>query len=85
MRVSRLVLGLVLLGCIGADMAPEPDPSSQRTLVSGDVVGYLHPDRPAHVWKGIPFARPPEAELRWRAPLPPERWEGGPSRWRVGG
>ena len=26
------------------------------------------------VWKGIRYAAPPVADLRWRAPQPPERW-----------
>ena len=28
------------------------------------------------VFKGIPFARPPLGDLRWRAPLPPTPWSG---------
>jgi para-nitrobenzyl esterase len=30
----------------------------------------------AHTWLGIPFARAPVGELRWRAPQPTEPWEG---------
>jgi len=28
------------------------------------------------IYKGIPFAAPPVGDLRWRAPLPAEKWEG---------
>jgi len=34
--------------------------------------GYLN----SYVWKGIPYARPPVDELRWRAPADPESWTG---------
>ena len=29
-----------------------------------------------HVWKAIPFAKPPAGELRWKAPRDPETWSG---------
>jgi para-nitrobenzyl esterase len=37
-----------------------------RGMASGDVL----------VFKGIPFARPPIGDLRWRAPQPVEPWRG---------
>ncbi len=58
-----------------APPTPVTDPSSLRSTTSGAVVGFVGA-YDSHVWLGIPFARPPLGELRWRAPEPPQSWEG---------
>lgn len=35
-------------------------------------------------WKGIPFAKPPIGELRWHAPVDPDRWRGTRSARQFG-
>ncbi len=49
------------------------DVSSERLLGLGSVVGFAAPHE-THAWLGIPFARPPVADLRWRAPQPADAW-----------
>jgi para-nitrobenzyl esterase len=53
--------------------APAVDPNAKRATRQGAVVGFAS-EEGAHVWRGIPFARPPLDDLRWRAPEPPEPW-----------
>ncbi len=40
----------------------------------GKLQGLVEDD--LHVFRGIPFAAPPVGELRFRAPRPPESWDG---------
>jgi para-nitrobenzyl esterase len=58
-----------------APPAPETDPVTQRSLSSGNVVGFID-EKEAHVWLGIPYAAAPKGPLRWRAPEPAPAWEG---------
>lgn len=39
------------------------------------MVGFAS-EEGAHAWLGLPFAKPPVGDLRWRAPRPPDAWEG---------
>ena len=75
------VLGLA--GCVGprepaATAIPASDeaaPGSLRTLRDGRVVGTrgLYG---GFAWLGLPYARPPVGERRFRASAPPESWSG---------
>jgi len=58
-----------------ATAPPQRDDVTLRTTTAGDIVGFI--DRlGTRAWMGVPFAEPPVGELRWRAPLPPSRWQG---------
>jgi para-nitrobenzyl esterase len=42
----------------------------------GYLQGSLEPNQSVVSFKGIPYATPPLAELRWQAPQPPKSWHG---------
>jgi para-nitrobenzyl esterase len=41
---------------------------------SGEIEGKL--DGPVHAFLGIPYAKPPVGDLRWKPPVPADRWSG---------
>ena len=69
---------LALSGCFGNDSDDDDDtsePTSAKiTLANGEVQGIVEDD--TLIWHGLPYAKPPVGDLRWRAPLPPENWTG---------
>jgi len=72
-----LLATALLASCASPTTAPSraADASSLRDLPAGQVVGHAS-ESGAHAWRGIPFAKPPVGELRWRAPEPLPRWNG---------
>ncbi len=48
----------------------------QATTKYGVVEGVPSGTDGISIFKGVPFAKPPVGDLRWRAPQPPEKWEG---------
>ena len=71
--VFTVLAGLVC-GCASSqEPAPSADPATARTTGQGPLVGYVA-ENGGHAWLGIPFAKAPLGELRWRAPRPPQPW-----------
>ncbi len=60
------------------------DRATERTTRYGKVVGFVDQNS-SHTWMGIPYAQAPEGNLRWRAPLEPNPWQGTLPALQAGG
>ncbi|MEE2525780.1 carboxylesterase family protein [Hyphobacterium sp. HN65] len=75
MRLAFLGLALVLTACSSREVPVEPDPATRLTTPQGNIVGYVE-DSGAHVWRAIPYARPPVGDMRWQPALAHSGWDG---------
>ena len=53
----------------------EVSSSTLRNVNQGALIGF-ETENGTHAWLGIPYAKPPIAELRWKAPRPAPPWSG---------
>lgn len=74
--IAALAGAAVLAGCGGGDTDPAASATAalQRTTESGPVRGYRDASTQTLAWLGLPYAQAPVAALRWKPPVPPERW-----------
>ncbi len=76
MKKLNFVLSVLLTVsvCSGVVAGAARAPGSTVSVETGLVEGSQDDDM--YVFKGIPFAAPPDGALRWRPPQPPEKWQG---------
>lgn len=53
-----------------------PDVTEVVKIPQGELTGVYNADHSVKVYAGIPFAKPPVGELRYREPQEPDNWEG---------
>ena len=68
-KISIISL-LIIVGC-----GQTIDQDSLRNTEEGLVIG-IEGENNTFAWKGIPFAKPPIGELRWKAPQDTSAWNG---------
>jgi para-nitrobenzyl esterase len=76
-RATLLMVSFVVFGSVApAASAWESERFSvERETRFGPVVGVDDSARTGTLfWKGVPFAKPPVGDLRWRAPVDPDHW-----------
>ena len=61
---------------IPATEGKEPAVTGVVRVAQGELTGLVSADGEVEVYAGIPYARPPVGELRWREPQAPEAWDG---------
>ncbi len=53
-----------------------PQKTEVVSIKNGDVQGVLTKDKKVEVFAGIPYAKPPVGDLRWKEPVSPDNWDG---------
>ena len=59
-----------------ATLFPNPEKTEVIQLVNGKVQGAYTKDKQVEVYAGIPYAKAPVGDLRWKATQPVENWDG---------
>ena len=89
MRIRLLVWAIFILGTTVVIFRSFPREEAKSTayyndpvktgvlaLNDGAVQGVLNKDQTVQIYAGIPYAKPPVGELRWKEPQDPDKWEG---------
>ena len=86
---QKLLAWLVYLACLAMvfyisigqikkhPAVPEKDPRTTKVVnvEQGRLIGVYTSDKEVEIYAGIPYAKPPVGDLRWKAPEDPEPWD----------
>jgi len=73
---TTIVLGLLLFLKIAASAQNNNAFAVQTIIESGIIEGNYDTKSGIQTYFGVPFAKPPVGNLRWRAPQSPDKWKG---------
>jgi para-nitrobenzyl esterase len=62
--------------CLGAALPGTASAADRVKVANGLIEATVPPESGVRSFKGIPFARPPVGDLRWREPQPVKNWKG---------
>ena len=76
MKVFLIVLSL--LSCCTSMVYAQSNNfmAVQTTVKNGVIEGNYNVTNGISTYFGIPFAKPPVGDLRWKAPVPADKWSG---------
>ncbi|MBN2411517.1 carboxylesterase family protein [candidate division KSB1 bacterium] len=74
-KIAFWVVLFFLLSCPLAAQRNNTFPV-QTTIENGVIEGLYDVKTGLQLYFGIPFAKPPVGDLRWKAPQPPDNWDG---------
>jgi len=81
--VSFILLNVILLPLAKPTVEPRnavnmknPEHTEVMHLANGDIRGVFNKDKSVEVYAGIPYAKAPVGELRWKEPQPLDNWSG---------
>ncbi len=61
---------------VAASDSSRPELTETVHVAQGDVQGVYNKAHTAEVFAGIPYAKPPVGDLRWKEPQTPDNWNG---------
>jgi para-nitrobenzyl esterase len=73
---TTILLGLLLLVKFSASAQNNNAFAVQATIESGTIEGNYDTKSGIQTYFGVPFAKPPVGNLRWKAPQSPDKWKG---------
>ena len=76
MKTPLILFALVSCFCFELSAQGKNAFAVQTTIANGIIEGNYNTHNGIQTYFGIPFAKPPVGELRWKAPQPVENWKG---------